>query len=97
MKEQLLYLCNDLKFNNNVLDIGFELLNRLKHKNITLSKTGNDEILIYSEKEGRFYNLLLDEDGDISFLLIGVHMKETKTEFFSSEKPIDYDYICSLI
>lgn len=95
MKEELLYLCDELKFNNEVLDIGFELLNRLKHKCITLSKTGDNEILIYTEKEGRFYNLLLDEDGDISFILIGIKIGEEKTEFFTP--PFNYDYIVSLL
>lgn len=90
---------NDLKFNNlEILNTGFEILRRCIDKEFSINKTGEEEILIYTkDKEGRFYNLLIDEDNDISFLLIGIKPEEYKTEYFYSEKSFNYDYIVSLL
>jgi hypothetical protein len=61
------------------------------------SKTAQGEILIYSKQGGIFNNLLIDEDGDISFLRIGNKKEDKMTAFFSHEKKIDYYKLVSLL
>lgn len=50
-----------------ILDKVYEL----RDDEVVLSRTGDDEILIYREVAGCFYNILIDEDADLSFMFIG--------------------------
>ena len=47
-----------------------KIINRLD-TDVKISRTGENEILIFREYEKCFYNILVDEDSDISFMFIG--------------------------
>ena len=91
----------DLNFKNeNVIKTSFEIIQRCTLNfmtDIVISKTSQDEILIYRKDNDKFLNLLIDEDGDISFVRIGKKMEDKKIEFFSSEEKIDFNKIVSML
>lgn len=51
----------------------------LRDEEVVLSRTGDNEILIYREVDGCFYNILIDEDADLSFMYIGNIRSESYT------------------
>ena len=55
-----------------------KIINKLD-TDIKISRTGENEILIFRENEKCFYNILVDEDSDISFLFIGNKREECDT------------------
>ena len=55
-----------------------KIINKLD-TDIKISRTGENEILIFRDHEKCFYNILVDEDSDISFLFIGNKRKECYT------------------
>ncbi|MDZ4757993.1 MAG: hypothetical protein SGJ10_07645 [Bacteroidota bacterium] len=64
---------------------------------IEISKTGNKEILIYKQKSSGFSNILIDEDGDVSYVFVGKKLGEEKTAYFSKQKGLDYQKIAELL
>lgn len=51
----------------------------LRDDEVILSRTGDDEILIFREVDGCFYNILIDEDNDLSYMFIGNDRNESHT------------------
>jgi hypothetical protein len=65
---------------------------------LVISKTAQNELLFY-RKEGNhcFNNLLIDEDGDISFLKIGNSESDTKVRFFSNDSNLNIKTVVDLL
>jgi hypothetical protein len=55
-----------------------KIINKLD-TDVKISRTGDNEILIFREHEKSFYNILVDEDSDISFMFIGNKREDTHT------------------
>ena len=55
-----------------------KIINKLD-TDVKISRTGENEILIFREHEKSFYNILVDEDSDISFLFICNKREDTHT------------------
>ncbi len=64
---------------------------------IQISKTGNQEILIYRKKSKGFSNLIIDEDCDISYMFIGEKLGSEKSHFFPKSKGFNYSEFASLL
>ena len=63
---------------------------------IIISKTGDREILIYKKQnDGGITNLLIDEDGDVSYLYIGDIRQKPKV--FLKEDGLNYSEISKLL
>jgi hypothetical protein len=67
----------------NVLD---EILNecKLQNKNYILSKTGEDEILIYTFVDGTYRNIIIDDENGIEFLFIHKDRSKTFNEYYGT-------------
>jgi len=85
--EDLYQLYNKLGYQNEaVLQIGSDIIKdslHLKKMDIKISRTGENEILIFRETEGTFNNIIIDEDADVEFLHIPLNRSETYNEHFS--------------
>jgi hypothetical protein len=98
---QIKNIYEELNFNNS--DIIFTALNIIQSciiKNVTdlnVSKTGEKELLLFRSKNGEFSNLLIDEDGDVSYIFIGKKKGSEKTEYFPKAKGFDYSKLASLL
>jgi hypothetical protein len=57
--------------------------------NIEVSRSGENEILIYREHLKNFYNILIDEDGDICYLLIPKEREKIEIVHFKDDETID--------
>lgn len=55
-----------------------KIINKLT-TDVKISRTGDNEILIFREHEKCFYNILIDEESDISFMFIGDKREESNT------------------
>lgn len=85
--DDLYHLFNKLGYQNEaVLQIGSDIIKDSllqKKLDIKISRTGENEILIFRETEGTFNNIIIDEDADIEFLHIPVNRSETYNEHYS--------------
>lgn len=99
-KKQLQIIIYDLKITNeDVLNVGILLIEecvKQNKTNVIISKTGDDEILFYRYRNNCYYNIIIDEDADISFLLIPKTAK-TKTESYYFKDGLDYRAIIKKI
>lgn len=71
--------------NEAVLEIGIDIINHcfLENKiDIKISKTGENELLIFREIDGEFNNIIIDEDADIEYLHIPIDRRQTSNEHF---------------
>lgn len=94
-----IYFELDMK-NPQVAVIAFNIIQSCVLENISdvvISKTGDKELLLYRNKQGAFSNLLIDEDGDVSYMFIGKRSGEEKTEFFPNENSFDYTKFAALL
>ena len=96
MKQKLEDLCRlyaKLGYQNEaVLEIGSHIIRDSllqKKTDIKISRTGENEILIFRETEGAFNNLIIDEEGDIEYLHIPVNRAETYNEHYSFADHLD--------
>lgn len=82
-----------LEFENEaVLEIGTDIIQdclKLRKLDILISRTGDNELLIFREVDGTFNNIIIDDEGDIEFLHIPTNRAETYNEHFSFVNPID--------
>ena len=63
---------------NKPYEVANEILNLLEgNEGIVLSRTGDNEILIYRAHNKNYYNILIDEDSDVSYLFIGDKREDT--------------------
>jgi hypothetical protein len=85
--DDLYQLYNKLGYQNEVvLEIVSDIIKDSliqKKLDIKISRTGENEILIFRESEGTFNNIIIDEDADIEFLHIPVNRSETYNEHYS--------------
>lgn len=83
---EVLETYNYLHYNNPiVLEIAFDIINELKKQgknDFVISKTGDDEILIYRKINGEYRNLIIDEDCDVIYLNIPVDRRNSHNEFY---------------
>ena len=75
-----------LKYNNSVvLEIAYDILKacREQYKNdIIVSRTGDNEILIYRNDNGEYRNIVIDEDCDIFYFCIPIDRRLSYNEFY---------------
>lgn len=50
-------------------------------KNYILSKTGENEVLIYTCDDGNYKNIIIDSDGDIEFMYISDDRSKSYNEY----------------
>jgi hypothetical protein len=67
---------------------------RKQNKDYILSKTGENETLIYTYKEGVYRNIIIDDDFDIEYLYIPEDRSKSFNEYFS-EKDINIKELVS--
>jgi|ERR1035437_4913406 hypothetical protein len=98
--QKVVNIYNELNFKNpETLEISFEIIQRCiinKNFDINISKTSNDEILIFKRKGRDFSNILIDEDGDVKFMFITTKLGNQRTAYFSKSKGLDFDKIIDL-
>lgn len=85
--------------NKKMYETSIHLINELimQDKKVTkISLTGDKEVLIYTKNEESFKNLVIDEDGDVSYLYIGQNRK-TDTKYYPLEKGLDYKKLIDLL
>lgn len=91
----------ELNFDNEkILSVSAELLQRcalVGKINLNISKTAQQEILIYTLKNSGFNNILIDEDGDISLLRIGDAKEDKFTAFYPLNDEMDLNTIVSFL
>jgi hypothetical protein len=94
-------VCKELNFDNiKSIVAAFKIINICisnKKFDISVSKSSEDEILIFSKKNNQFHNVLIDNDGDIQFILIGNKIGDEKYSVFSSDENIDFAKIAALL
>lgn len=94
-------LSKELCFENEkVLSTSFKILEECATQNkmdLITSKTAQGELLFFTKKNGVFNNILIDEDGDVSFLRMGKTKEETRTTFFANDGGLNYTKIVSLL
>lgn len=77
--EQLEELKSLLDFEDDQpFNVAEKIINKLT-TDFKVSRTGDNEILIFREHEKCFYNILIDEESDISFMFIGDKRQESNT------------------
>ncbi len=64
---------------------------------IDISKTSDNEMLLFRKKDGEFSNIVIDEDGDISYFFIGKKPGSEKTKYFPKKDGFDYSQLASLL
>lgn len=92
MIDELEKLKQVLDFDDNTpFELAERIIKKLDGIDIKISRTGDDEILIFRELNGSFYNILVDEDCDISYLFIGNERSESYTHMWddTSDESID--------
>lgn len=91
--EDLYQLYAKLGYQNEaVLEIGSAIIKdslAQSKLDIKISRTGENEILIFRETEGTFNNIIIDADADIEYLHIPVNRAETFNEHYSFIDNID--------
>lgn len=68
-----------------ILEIGSDIIqDSLKQDklDIKVSRTGDNELLIFRENSGAFNNILIDSDGDIEFIHIPIERENTYNQHF---------------
>lgn len=91
--EELLSIYSTIGFQNEAIieiatDVIRDCLNQDK-KDIKISRTGENELLIYREIDGVFNNIIIDEDADIEFLHIPINRADTYNEYYPFIENID--------
>ena len=67
----------------------------IQGKVITVSKTGDGEKLIYTQRNGTYYNILIDEDGDVEFMTIPLDWSQATNEHFRAADEISVPKLVS--
>ena len=104
IQENIRKLHDECKFlgidNFDVLETGILILRECywqEKGDINVSKTGEGEILIYREREGRYSNLLIDNDADVQYMHIGTNPSEANNKEFFREDGLGFKEIVSLL
>lgn len=90
---------SEFKFQNkSTFEVSVKILEELKKtdKKFTISSTGEDEILFYTKEGGDFKNLIIDEDGDVEFLIIRQEREKSEGKLFLREE-LNYKEISLLL
>jgi len=93
-------LYDELGFDNqSVIILGASLIEECirQDKDITISKTTDNEILIYTDHDGSFDNLIIDHDGDIEYICIPKNRTMVYNEYFRNDGGIDIEELVSMI
>lgn len=90
-------IVSELKLNNEEREImhlvGRNILNQLLLQNkrdAIVSKTGNNELLIYRITDDEYRNLIIDEEGDIELLIISKDQRKSDTKNYFLEDGLNY-------
>jgi len=73
--------------NNSVLSLATKIITNSVFegkRDLKISHTGDNEILIFREINGEFNNIIIDDYGDIEFMKIAKNMQESYNEHYYS-------------
>lgn len=97
VKTRIAALLKELSFNDEVQSDIKELLANLysadSSKDIQISRSADNEFLIFITSNGTHKNLLIDEDGDIELLIIPPDRTKTYCERFYKKDGIKFSII----
>ncbi len=84
--KEITLMYHSLRFENEaVLEICIDIITVCIQQDkidIKISKTGENELLLYRENDSSFNNIIIDEDADIEFLHIPENRKNTYNEYY---------------
>jgi hypothetical protein len=72
-------------FNNDVLKFTLDIISSFVISNdgeLVVSKTSENEILLYTSENNSYKNILIDDDGDMQFMFIASNRNESFNEYF---------------
>ena len=99
--ESALNVYSEVGFSNaSILSNVFVLLRELHNRqiiDIQISRSNNSEILIFRESNGVYKNLIIDSDGDISFLKIAKKIEDAGSQVFFQSDGFDFEKIINLL
>jgi len=99
LSEKLQAISAELNFNSSITAIiekfVLELYIKNDNQNIVLSKSSDDQFLMYVNDNGTYKNLLIDEEGDVELLIIPPDRKKTFNQMYFKSKGFDYSQIIS--
>jgi len=72
-----------------------ELKSLIKHEYRTL--INDEELIIYTEKEDGFRNLIIDEDCDVSYIFFAKDKSKTERKLYFWEDGLNYEEIINLL
>jgi hypothetical protein len=74
-----------LKYTNStVLKVIYDILEACRNQykyDVVISRTGDNEILLYRNRNGEYRNIVIDEECDVFYFCIPVDRKQTYNEF----------------
>jgi hypothetical protein len=89
-----------LNFNNDVRSDIEKLLAKLyltnSSEDINISKSDEGEFIAYVTSNGTFKNVLIDEEGDIEFLIIPQNKSKTYNKRFYKSDGLNFSKVVSL-
>lgn len=89
---------NELNYTNiNSLTLASNIINLCVDENklnVRVSKTGENEILLYTEKNNVFNNIIIDDECDMFYIRIGDKLGQEKSKCLNDK---DLNYIVSLL
>ena len=86
--DKLLSIYYELGFNDGkVLSLAIEIFVEYTKKGrveiLHISKTGDNELLLYTVNEGNYSNIIIDEDADVEFLYVSKNRKSSYSELYT--------------
>jgi|GEM_PF-6272783 len=98
---ELSNIFRELEFENEeIMLTAFNILQSCLISNktdIELTKTSDNELLLFRKKNGEYSNIIIDEDGDISYIHIGKKLGDEKSGYFPKKNGFDYSEFASML
>lgn len=88
LREKIDSLVDELNFNHSITPLVLEILNKLFFKISTdfhISRSNQEELLFYVEKNDTYFNFLIDSEGDIELMMVPKSRKDIKSVRFYKE------------
>jgi len=92
LNRQVNSLCVKYKFKEEVRNfIEAIILEAIKYDkfNLSITETGDEQIVLYTENEGDFTNLAIDEDGDVSYMFFAKEKEKSKRKLYCYDDKLD--------
>jgi len=86
-RKMISLIYNQLGYTNTVVkDIAHDILNAFVNSgktNLIVSKTADNEMLIYTNIDGEFRNIIIDENADVEYLFVPKQRRDTFNEYYA--------------